>query len=477
MMSTYSSKKVKLLQQFETRDRSNSKDNDCVNCVYEVIQNRTTSDQEYYVISRDGTVDYPYICPSTNIRGFYYWKDQDKIFVAYDQSIAIVTASTGVLITTLTPGFAAGTTEVGFTEFSYISNTYKVVVTDGTLLGTINSSNTFAGSVSPNIPTPHQPHPVFLDGYIFIVKSGTADIYNSDLDNPLTYTTGGYITAELLPDTLVRLGKINNYIVAFGSGSIEYFYDAANATGSPLQRNDTPVKFIGYIGGLTMMGNKAYFIGKTTTTGPELYVLEDFKIDTISIPPIRRYVEPFNSSAGALISSGGKDFYVVNIGNLTYMIDVDNKLWTRLAYKATTSFPILYSANIFLASYGNTSLVVQAGTGTLSNFQADTYLDSGVDFSPTLVTDTENFDTYNKKFCGRLSLLADQPTNGAYATISWTDDDYQTYSIGRQMPLNKQYTFLTALGSFRRRAFKIVHTGNARFRMQYLELQVNMGSM
>lgn len=30
-------------------------------------------------------------------------------------------------------------------------------------------------------PTPHVPTPVFLDGYIFLSKANTADIYNSDL--------------------------------------------------------------------------------------------------------------------------------------------------------------------------------------------------------------------------------------------------------------------------------------------------------
>lgn len=473
--STYQTKTIKLLSQWETRDRANDKDGDTINCYYELVKNKLVEEKEYYVTSRDGTQLYPYTIPSTNIRGMYQWEDQDKLYVAYDQSIAVITASTGTLVTTLTPGFAAGTTDVGFTEFNYDVGTTKIVVTDGTVLGTIDSSNTFAASVSADLPTPHSPYPIFLDGYIFLVKTGTADIYNSNLNDPLLYTSGDFITAEMLPDNLVRIARLNNYIVAFGTASIEYFFDAANASGSPLQRNDTPIKIIGYLGGLASWGNKLFFVGNTATTAPELFMLEDFKIDNLGTPPVRRYLEPLTGAIGTTISFGGHDFYAMNVGTKTYIVDLETKLWTRLAYKATSNFPIKFSLTLNFTGYGFTTLVVQSGVASLSLFRADLYYDDGVDFSPTLVTDNEMFESYRNKFGGRLSIIADRPTNSAYVTISWTDDDFQTWSTGRTVALNQAYPQLNSLGSFRRRAHKIVHTGNARFRVQKLEMDLNMG--
>lgn len=474
--STYQTKDIKLIWQWETRDKTNAKDNDTINCYYELIKNKSAEDKQYFVTSRDGTVVYPYTIPSSNIRGVHYWEDQNKLFVAYDQSIAIITATTGTLVTTLSPGFAAGTTEVGFEEFNYDIGTVKIVVTDGTVLGTIDSANTFVATADADMPVPHLPYPVFLDGYLFIVKSNTADIYNSNLNDPLAYTSGDFITAEMLPDNLVRLSRLNNYIVAFGTASIEYYWDAANASGSPLQRNDTPVKLIGYIGGLAHWGNKIFFVGNTDTTAPELFMLEDFKIESLGIPPLRRYIEPYSTSTGTTISFGGHDFYVLNVGTLTYIVDMETKLWTRIAYKQQTDFPIKFGVTIPIAGYGNASLVVQTGVAVMSYFRADTYYDDGVDFTPTLVTDKTDFDTYKNKFGARLNIHADRPPVTTNLTVSWSDDDYQTFSTGIAVPLNQDDPHIDALGIFRRRAHKLVHSGNYRMRIQDLEMDVNMGT-
>lgn len=473
--STYQTKDIQLIWEWETRDKSGSKDNDTVNCFYEIIKNKEAADKQYFVTSRDGTTVYPYTVPSTNIRGVHYWEDQNKLFVAYDQSIAVITASTGVAVTTIVPGFAAGTTDVGFEQFNYDVGTIKLVVTDGTVLGTIDSANTFVASVSPDIPTPHLPYPVFLDGYMFLVKTGTADIYNSNLNDPLLYTSGDFLTAEMLPDNLVRLSRLNNYLVAFGTASIEYFWDAANASGSPLQRNDTPVKLVGYIGGLAHWGNKIFFVGNTDTTAPELFMLEDFKIESLGVPPLRRYIEPYSSSTGSTLSFGGHDFYVLNIGTLTYIVDMETKLWTRIAYKQQTSFPIKFSVTIPFTGYGNTSLVIQTGSASMSYFRSDVYYDDGVDFTPTLVTPKEDFGSYKNKFGGRLSIHADRPTTTTNLTVSWTDDDYQSYSTGVAVPLDQDDPHIDALGLFRRRAHKLVHSGNYRMRIQRLEMDVNLG--
>jgi len=95
-----------------------------------------------------------------------------------------------------------------------------------------------------DFPTPHIPQPVFLDGYLFVAKANTQDIYNSDLDNPLLWTAGNFISAEMYPDKIVGLTKNNNYIYAVGRNSVEYLYDAANLT-SPLARHDSAVQQFG----------------------------------------------------------------------------------------------------------------------------------------------------------------------------------------------------------------------------------------
>jgi hypothetical protein len=472
--STYQTKDIKLLQTFETRDPSNTKDNDTVNMYYEVINNRTAGDKEYYVTSRDGTEVYAAV--SSEPRGMYFSPEFDRLYIAHGTNVSIYTASTRSLITSPVL-FVSTTGEVGFTEFNYPTGEIKIVVTDGSILYTIDSSSVAVPSVSPNLPTPHLPYPVFLDGYLFLVKSGTADIYNSDLDDPLLYTAGSFISAEMLPDNIRRLARINNYIIAMGSLSIEYFFDAANATGSPLQRNDTPIKLVGYVGGFAAWENDIFFMGKAAESDPELYKLSDFKIESLGTPPIRRYLAPVGGTLtfGNIISFQGHEFYVLYNSTLSYMVDLKTKLWTRINYRAGSNFPIRYSVNFSIIGLGFVSVVSRVGTGALLEFTPNNFLDSGVDFNPTVVTDNDMFGTNRPKFGTRLSITADRPTNSSFVTISWSDDDYQTFSTGRQITLNQDYPQLTQLGKFRRRAHKVVHTGNARFRVQNLELDLNMG--
>lgn len=475
-IQTYSTKVIKLMQEWETRDKSGTKDNDTVNCFYEIVKNKATGENDHYVISRAGTTIYPSATSSANVRGIYYLKTLDFLYVAVDTTVFVYQGATGVQLAAIAPGFAMGMSEVGFTEFGYDTGIVQVVVTDGTVLGVIDGVHTFTRSIAGAMPVPHLPCPVFLDGFLFLCKTNTANIYNSNLNDPLNYTAGSYTTAETFPDNILKITRLNNYILAFGTSSLEYFYDAATPTGSPLLRYDAPVKLLGYRGGLAHWGNKLIFVGDTDTTSTEVILLDDLKMETLGKPPIRRLAESNPAISGAMISFSGHDFYVVTVGSLTYMVDVLTKLWTRLKYKQSSSFPILFATIVPINNTG-CSVFWTKDNFKLSYFNADVFYDDSVDFTPTIVTDTETFDSHKHKFGGRLFVYADRPTDSnIFVDISWSDDDYQTWSVPRRVFLNQESPLLTQLGSFRRRAHKIVHTGFARMRIRYLEMDVNMGA-
>lgn len=476
-IQTYETKQIKLVQEWETRDKSGTKDNDTVNCFYEIVRNKKTGENDHYVISRNGTTVYPTTTlASYLIRGIYYVKALDYLYVAVDASVKVFQGATGVELATINTGFGFTFSEVGFTEFNYDIGVIKLIVTNGTVLGTIDSTHNFVVCTSPTLPVPHLPYPVFMDGYLFVTKKGTADIYNSNLNDPLTWPAGSFISSEILPDNLLRISRLNNYIVAFGSSSIEYFWDAGNPTASPLQRNDTPVKLVGYRGGLTHWGNKIFFVGDTDSTTAEVFMIEDFKIESLGKPPIRRLVESSPIIYGTVVSFSGHDFYVLTVNAFTYMVDLETKLWTRLKYKQNGNMPIAYST---VVPINNTGCCVFYNTAQsrLDYFNPDVYYDDGVEFNPTVITDNEYFDSYNNKFCNRLTVVADRPSTdtSAYVDVSWTDDDFQSFSTPRRVALNQELPALTALGKFRRRAHKIVHTGSARFRLLSLEVNINKG--
>ncbi len=475
--STYQTKDVKLLFNLDNRDGVFTKDQMAVNGFFDLINERQIQEKDYSFSSRDGLTALATI--STNIRGMYYWRDQNKLYVAYDNKIAVLTATTGALVTTLTP-FLTTSGDVGFTEFYYDTGSTKLVVSDGSRLITIDSANTVVTGADADMPTPHNPHILFLDGYLFMIKSGTADIYNSNLNDPLAYTSGDFITAEMTADTLVRIAKLNNYILALGSNSVEYFFDAANASGSPLQRNDTFVKNVGFVGGFARHENQIYFVGYSATTGYDLYLAEDAKLNSVKNPFIRRYMQPNSSFYAAIVTMGGHDFYSITgtspSDTVSFLYDLDTKLWTRTTFQSEADLPIQYAFNATITGIGETSILSVNGKDKIYYFNPNVLTDDGVGFTSVVQTDPIDFGSINQKFMSRLVAIADRPTSSALLSVSYSDDDYQTFSTARTVELNQEYPVLTQLGRFRRRAIKLTYSGTNRIRLHRLEVSYNIGA-
>lgn len=478
--STYQTKQIKLLGELDRRGSNVDQDLDYLNCFVELTLNKMTGDQSYHIVKRAGlqTVTAAPL-PLGTVRGLYFWEDQSKIFVAVADDILVLNANTGAAITTLNNVFGTTTGDVGFTEFYYDDTTVKVVATDGTTLLTIDSANTVVPSADGDLPTPHLPQPIFLDGYIFLAKAGTADIYNSNLNDPLAWTPGDFISAEMFPDVVLRIAKLNNYLVVFGSASIEYFWDAGNTSGSPLQRNDTPVKLYGYVGGFAQEGNRIYFVANSSTGTPDVFYIEDFKLESIGTPTVRRYLESLTINLegviGNVTSFMGHDFYVLNASTRTYVYDLKTKLWARWAFKEFGNFTLEHSVSV-KNNTTSTCIVYLNSENHLFRFNPTVYQDIGSVFVVRIVTDTQWFDSYNQKTMNRLTVLADRvPNFPPWIGVSWTDDDYLTFSTEQFVLLNQEIPCIYRLGRFRRRAFKLIFTTDNPLRIHGLEVDINLG--
>jgi hypothetical protein len=473
--STYQTKDLRTAWALRNRDTSVTTDTIALNGFFDIVKEKALEDKDLHFVKRDGVTKITYSLPSGPARGAYYWEDEDKLFVAYDAHIAVIQGATGAFISTLSSVFATTSGDVGFSEFLYDTGTTKVVATDGTKIVTIDSANTVVAGTSPDQPASFDPFITFIDGYLFLTKSSTSDIYNSNLNDPLLYTAGDFISAEMVPDELRRIGRLNNYIVAFGTASIEYFYDAANASGSPLNRVDTPVKNIGFLGGLVAHKNKMYFVGQTDNTTPEVFVLEDWKIDSLDNPPLRRVNQPNNEYHGAIVTNGGHDFYVLTSGGVTYWMDLETNVWTRLGFQSTEKFDIREAFNISRTTEGNVSVLIPASGTDLYYFNPNVYQDDLVNFLVVVQTYKQTFDTFHRKFMSRLMAVADKASAGTI-NVSWTDDDYQTFTTPRTMDLTITRPTLHRMGEFVERAFKVTMLDNKRLKLHHFEVDFNIGN-
>lgn len=475
--STYQTKMVEVFRQMNNRSNIPTQDEDYLNCFVELVANKELKDQDKLLVKRAGTLSYAASVSGSQIRGAHYNQDFTKLYYVVGNTMYIYNIVTDTLSTSIAAFFGTTSGDVGFCDYLYDNGTQVVIATDGTTLKQIDSANVVTASTDPDLPV-HIPIPVFLDGYLFIIKSGTSDLYNSNLNNPLLWTPGDFISAEIGPDLAKAVVKLNNYLVVFGTNTIEYFWDAAVASGSPLQRNDTPVKFNGYLGGLAQHGNRSYFVGHNAQGEPDVFILEDLKMESIGTQSITRYLGnqnlAFTSIKASIIAVSGHVFYVLNAGTYTYAYDLDTKLWARWARGAIANFPITFGISCKTLINVKTLIGFDGETG-LYAVDEDYYDDDGTLFTMAGVTDNNYFDTYNTKKMSRLIPWTDKPTSSASLSIQWSDDDYQTYNTPRVLDLFQERPNINRLGAFRRRAFKWSFTAAQPMRLRGFEVELNMG--
>jgi hypothetical protein len=478
---TYSTEEIDITKEIVTRQGGVLKDEDYVNVFLEEIKNKATGDKRSFVVKRSGSAGLLASIASGTIRGSAYWEDQQKLFYAIAGNVYIYNFGTGTT-TTLTPSpWTSTSTTVGFAEFIYNNGTTAILLSDGTNLIQIDSSNAITYCVDPDLPTPHDPNLIFIDGYILLAKTGTSDFYNSDNNAPLSWTAGNFLSAEIEASTIKRLFKISNYIVAATEETLEYFWDAGIATGSPFQRNDTPVKRISFLGAAAQDQNTTYFIGKELNAGYQVYKMYDFKCDPIGSQTICRFLNTvatnYTSWVGNIITYQGHKFYVINVGGtLTYCMDLDTGLWTRLAYQANSTFNIARAHGLRTTSSNSSIFALNDGTSAWYIFNEAQYQDNGINYTCQITTDSCDFGTLNKKSMSRVSLYVDRPSADSYILIQWSDDDYQTFNTGQLVNLNQDLCCARQLGNFRQRSFKLTYTDNALLRIQGMVADINKGS-
>lgn len=477
--NSYQKYTVQLTREISTRaGNTPTKDEDFVNCLFELVKDKASHDQRDFILKRCGTADFIASQTSNEVRGMFYWEDQYKLFYAAAGNIYIWDFNTATLIT-LAAVFTTTSGKVGFTEYLYDTNQVVVMATDGTKLVRIDSSNVLTTCVDADLPTPHLPYPVFLDGYLLLVKSGTSDIYNSDLNDPMAWTPGNFISAEMQPDLLVGLAKVNNYVVALGSESVEYFWDAGNASGSPLSRNDSPIKINTFLGGLSQYGNDVFYVGKSVGGQFGVYMLKDFKVEEISTPSVVRYLNTVTELTSgwktAIIAIQGHTVLLVSIGTLSFVYDLENKLWGRWSYQSLDNFPIVYSARVTTTTSRYTMFAFKGADSKIMFFDDPLMQDSSTNYPVQVITEQANFGTLNRKTMARFALYADRTPSDSNILVYWTDNDFQSYNGPRYINMNQDLQSTYILGSFRQRAFKLVYTGPSLLRLQSIEVDINKG--
>ncbi len=427
------------------------------------------------------------VAPTDVIRGSFYDVDQNAFYWVVGNKLYNCKPDVGTT-TNLVQTINTSSGYVGFCSFLKSDNTRYVVLSDGTDLWLHDYvGGTCTRVTDPDMPTPHQPYPIYLDGYIFLVKTNTGDIYNSDLDDPFAWTSGDFITAEISSDYALRMVKAKNYMIVLGYNSVEYFYDGANATGSPLSRNDSPFRGVGLVTGLKTIGDTTYFVGQDNEQNLAVFMINSFKVERISNAVVDRTLQTITSASNAKgqlnlnqdgysLSCDGHNFYILRTPQTTWAYDIDEKFW----YEFKGSDNVGLQIEAVWGMYNGSTYMGIAGQTEMSIMNPSIFQDFGVNFKCSHTTKDYTAETTRWKMMSRCMVVADMQdyVGTSNLTLTWSDNDWGDggSTVARQVNLFNSSPYVRTMGRFRNRSFRLDYSDNYPLRMRSLEFEINVGN-
>jgi hypothetical protein len=353
-------------------------------------------------------------------------------------------------------------------------------------------------------PTFTSPGFSYLDGTLYVMQStltptsGGAIIYGSainSVDGPTSWDPLNFITAQMTPEGGIFLAKQLGYVVALKENSTEFFYDAGNATGSPLAPAENLYFSIGCADPNTVqrIGEILVWVGVTKDVRYQVVYMENTRPKVISTPAIERILNSIVIGDGTKhvyswhLVTAGHTFYGLTLKdlNFTLVYDFNEDMWFQWTDKDGNYLPFVSvtggSGVPFLAQHeSNGSIYVWD-----SDYNADFIQEAKYGFTPfvgysipmTIRSPRWDGGTARTKQLSMTAFTGDI-VPGRIITMQTSDDDYQTWSSPQSIDMGLPYPAFPGGGSFRRRAWRfLINDFLAPRCMQYMEIQVDIGSL
>ena len=221
-------------------------------------------------------------------------------------------------------------------SFIQTSNDAYLVINNLSHLYYITSGGLTLTAVGSPPTGPYCPGLVYLDNTVYIgIAGGTNSgrIYGSNIEDPTTWNALNYISATSEPDGLVAIAKQLNYLVAFGQWTTQFFYDAGNATGSPLNVNLAATLNIGCANGnsVASIEQTTLWVGTSLSEGRSVYLMDGLSPVKVSNRYIDKYLngDAMTNVRSYCLKISGHSLYVLTLkdSNVTFVFDLDEKAW------------------------------------------------------------------------------------------------------------------------------------------------------
>ena len=443
-------------------------------------------------------------------RGIYYWNTTGALYFVnnnkiYKNSYANVVGT-----------ISAGKNKVVITE---LSNDLIIIDEENNEGWVLNSSDTLSQITDPDFPSTLKGGATVLDGYLFVLDNEGV-INHSNVDDATSWNALNFIEAEREPDQGVYISKHHDHIVVMGTRTMEFFYNAANPTGSVLSRRSDIFYSLGAddTDSVFEMDDQIFFIGVNETGNLSAYILKNMKPELVSNSSIDGIItnDRVNNDKHFIVSGqriNGRSFYYVTscIVHATYyepeytlVYDPQAKLWyiwelrfldhgdyfpvagttVRTAVSPRYGEGIMLNGDIYQPRYVDDPIDT---TGSSSNYVLPGYWDVGYTSSTgstnlnsniRMVITTNSIDGGGRyyKFMRSLEFLGsfNKTDDTSFINLRFSDDYYGDYGIDYQIPINTRRK-LSRLGRFSRRDIRIVYAGPTLLRAEKLEAVIDDG--
>lgn len=449
-----------------------TKDQRYVNMFIERLENQDAGVARFFATKRPGYSQYSAVTAGAG-RGLYSWNGflysvvGDKL---YKDGVAMA-----VTLTTTTGA-------VAFMETSGIAAVQRLALNAGGELYTIKTDDTVTkvSSVDADYPVTNNIGMVeFFDGYM-IVATSDGKIWNSVNEDPNSWVSTAYITAQKYPDRLVGIARNSDVLLAFGEWTTEQFYDGGIASPSSfLSRLDQGTLQVGCASKDSIVHQENYtiWVGTSRTGGYTVQKLDGVsgleKISNDSIEKMLNLEETDITSCYAFpLRIAGHFYYILtlNRANRTFVFDIDENRWTEMQSGSSGHF-----TGVSAEQHNYVPVFMHESNGIIYQFDPDLYQDAGSAITCILQTAPIDRETQHGKTCKRVELYGDEQTTSCPISVEYTDDNYKTFSTARTIDMQYR-SRLTNLGKYRRRAWRFTHTADTPLRIEGFEEEYQEGT-
>lgn len=346
----------------------------------------------------------------------------------------------------------------------FIKNTEKAWVL------TLAEPGTLIEVTDPDYPDVTVPGAAYLDGFFFVMTEG-GEIRNSNLENPEAWNALDYITAEAEWDKGVAIAKHQNYIVALKDWTTELFHNAANPVASPLSRVSSAAIQIGCSQGYSVVqaNGGLVFMSKTREKGRSVHFFPPNSFDPVEVasPAIQRVLSSADVTSVSAWGGkyAGKPMYVLNLitEGITLAYDFSSKVWTQWMTGESGHFQYGY-----YATDGRREFLMHETTGEVCEITPDIYIDDETPIKTVIRSKRFDGGADDIKTMSRLSVVGDEDDTNV--SISWSNDDYKTWSAAKTINIGKRPAEIRRLGSFVSRSITLEHSDNSPLRLLSLDI-------